>query len=85
MYSAGPSAKMIPDSTLRLRLPYHRAGELQLKPPNVLHEGVDNITAFQVNPEPSVPKRGGWGLLHVLLGVREANYFCSLHASLVLC
>lgn len=31
---------------------------MQLKPPNVLNKSVDNITAFQVNPEPSVSK--GW-------------------------
>lgn len=43
--------------------------ELQLKPPNVLNKSVDNITAFQVNPEPSVSK--GW-----LLGRRAGGRLC---------
>lgn len=46
---------MVPDSKPGLGLLCHKAGEMELKPPNVLNESVDNI---QVNPEPSVPKAG---------------------------
>lgn len=61
MFSPGLLEKTVHDSKLSLRLPCHKAEELQLKSPNVLNESVDNITVFKVNLEPSVSKRGLWG------------------------
>lgn len=51
---------MVPDFKLRLGLSCHTAEELA-QATNVLNENVDNITSFQVNPEPLFPreKEGG--------------------------